>query len=60
MNFTDYMWLKLIVLCVIAFCLGAYAEFKGMSVEEVLRGRRGRADRLSAQEPEEARKHQDD
>lgn len=50
MSFTDYMWIKLIVLGVIAFCLGAYAEFKGKSIEEVLFGQRDRADRQNALE----------
>lgn len=49
MSFTDYMWIKLIVLCVIAFCISAYAEFKGMSIEEVLYGRKDQADRQNAQ-----------
>jgi hypothetical protein len=40
MNFTDYLWLKLIVLCVIAFGLGIYAGITGKSIEEVLHGRK--------------------
>ncbi len=40
MNFTDYLWLKLIVLSVIAFGLGIYAGITGKSIEEVLHGRK--------------------
>lgn len=49
MNFTDYMWIKLIVLATLAACVGFYAGFTGRSIEEVLHGRKGRLDRQNAQ-----------
>lgn len=44
MNFTDYLWLKLIVLAVAAGAVGLYAGLTGRSIEEVLRGRRSPKD----------------
>lgn len=45
MNFTDYLWLKLIVLAVAAGAVGLYAGLTGRSIEEVLYGRKDPEDR---------------
>lgn len=45
MTFIDYMWLKLIVLTVIAGAVGFYAGLTGQSIEEVLHGRKDPEDR---------------
>jgi hypothetical protein len=43
-TFTDFMWLKLVVLAVAAGAVGLYAGLTGRSIEEVLRGRRSPKD----------------
>lgn len=45
MSFTDWMWLKLIILSALAFFVGLYAGLTGRSIEEVLRGRKDPKDR---------------
>lgn len=45
MTFTDYLWIKLIVMTIIAGAIGFYAGLTGRSIEEVLYGRKDPEDR---------------
>lgn len=60
MSFTDYMWIKLIVLGTLAAGIGFYAGFTGRSIEEVLHGRKGQAGRQSAPEQTKGQRQQGD